>query len=155
VGYTAVGNYADLSGVDYTRKLFNDRLDEILKWKKDFLKNVDKREYDTYLLQPDTVHFYNRPDSEYSSLFWQAASYPPNETLCGPLNVANLALSMASRMASWFDQMMALTDLSNASAGALLHGYKKQLRGFLTCMCSDFVVFVLFGVSFFFSLCCV
>jgi len=128
VGYTLVGNFQDLQGVNYTEKDLEKRLKPCLEWKAQFMANIRRYDYDRYINAISLDKLHDRPKTEMSKDYWRHVKGTPKEALTGLQNMAMLAAGQLTDAITDYHAMIKLEKIWETAYHEQFHNYRKLLR---------------------------
>jgi len=132
-GYTWIGNYIDLSTVNYSQQVQQAYLEKLLAWKATYEQHAVTHNYSQYIAVPDPTNFYWRNDSELSSMYWgNQTVYTPSPNNTGLANVALLELAMILKHHQRYFVLVSLPNITTVPWANYMHDYKKQIRAMMT-----------------------
>jgi hypothetical protein len=135
-GYEAVGQFKDLfdsQGVEPSEAVYDkEELKEtravVLKWKKSFLKNVQKHDYQGYLAAPLANQFEFRSKKDLSRFYWGAVDLSPELGASGPANLKSLVSALLLAAADDYESVMKISDLLKGDNDIAFHDFRKRVR---------------------------
>jgi len=123
-----VGNFQDLSKVNYTQKDYHARLDPCLAWKKDFVANIKIFNYNKFVNSISSKYLYKRSKKDLSKDFWRHVKGEPNKNKTGLQNIAYLVHGQITDAIDNYNAMYILEDIWQEQYHTQFHDYRKLLR---------------------------
>lgn len=128
--YTDIGNFDDLSHVNYSSQEAHKLLATCLNDKHTFEENSVKLDYKSYIMAYDRLTINIRNKSKLSIDFWGGVPYVPEENYTAMKNLAMLAKGQLLVLLNTYDWFIKLTDIYNTQIHEEFHNYRKLIRGF-------------------------